>query len=308
MWKKQFKFLVISIALISINAFFACRDNDFGNKTSFQFEDVTRQAGFEYEHGLTEESFERDIIAGGVAAGDLDADGFIDLYAIRGDIGRNLLFHNEGDGTFEDVTEEAGVRHGFWGWGSCSADFNNDGNPDIFHVNGFGFEEGEENALEFLEDASRLFNSNGDGTFTEMATELGIDDTRQGRGTVCFDYDRDGDVDIFIANYSESPRLYRNEGGNNLNFLNIKLVGITPNTDAIGARTSLTIEDKTQTREIRSGNNFESQNPAEAHFGLNKAKLIDEIRIRWPDVEITILEEVEANQFLKISHPLLIIE
>jgi len=185
MWKKQFKFLVISIALISINAFFACRDNDFSNKTSFQFEDVTRQAGFEYEHGLTEERFERDIIAGGVAA---------------------------------------------------------------------------------------------------------------------------GDVDIFIANYSESPRLYRNEGGNNLNFLNIKLVGTTPNTDAIGARISLTIEDKTQTREIRSGNNFESQNPAEAHFGLNKAKLIDEIRIRWPDGEITILEEVEANQFLKISHPLLIIE
>ena len=104
------------------------------------------------------------------------------------------------------VTLEAVVEHGFWGWGSCMYDFDNDGNLDIAHLNGFGFVPGSPQTNEFFADPTRLFMSNGDGTFTERAFELGLNDTSQGRGIVCFDYDRDCDIDIFIAHNNQSPQ------------------------------------------------------------------------------------------------------
>jgi len=247
----------------------------------------------------------------GAAVGDYDNDGDLDWFVSSihdanletdenwGDSG-NRLYRNLGDGTFEDATDEAGVRFGHWGWGSCFADFNNDGTLDLFHVNGWESVGVFETVL-FQNDPSRLFISNGDGTFTERSVELGLVDQGQGRGIVCFDYDRDGDLDIFVANNQQSPGLFRNDGGNNLNFMNVKLKGDAPNTEAVGARIYLSIAEVTQMRELRVGSNFLSQNPVEVHFGVGKAKIIDEIRIVWPSGKNTVLNEVEVNQFLVIS-------
>ncbi|MCH8028842.1 MAG: CRTAC1 family protein [Candidatus Dadabacteria bacterium] len=245
----------------------------------------------------------------GASVGDYDNDGDLDWFvtSIFDDDGvaegnwgvtGNRLYRNTGDGTFEDATDEAGVRNGYWGWASCFADFNNDGFLDIFHVNGFPQEDPD-----FVNDPSVLFISNGDGTFTEMAKELGLDDTGQGRGVVCFDYDRDGDIDIFIANNQQPPRLYRNDGGNSNNFLNIKLIGLPPNTESIGARIFLTLAGETQMRELRAGSNFESQNPVEVNFGLGSATLVEMISIKWLDGATIVLGDVAANQFLEIPHP-----
>ena len=273
----------------------------------------------------------------GAAVGDYDNDGDLDWFvsSVFDPVGKiegtwgfsgNRLYRNRGDGTFEDATDEAGVRDGLWGWGSCFADFNNDGFLDIFHVNGFIYSPVQEvgdseevpkiylptegiNSLskrlipQFLNDPSRLFISSGDGGFVERAQELGIDDTGQGRGVVCFDYDRDGDLDIFVANFGESPRLYRNDGGNELNFLNIKLKGPPPNTEAVGARIFLSAGGKTQMREFRSGSNFVSQDPVEAHFGLGGSEVVERIRITWPDGKRKTLRNVAANQFLVIEYP-----
>ena len=259
----------------------------------------------------------------GAAVGDYDNDGDLDWFVssvfdpdgkVEGTWGTsgNRLYRNRGDGEFEDATDEAGVRDGLWGWGSCFADFNNDGHLDIFHVNGMVYSPSDElggqaqehttYAPEFLNDPSRLFISNEDATFSERAIESGIDDTGQGRGVVCFDYDRDGDLDIFIANNGESPRLYRNDLGAGSNFLNIKLKGPYPNTEAVGARVSLTAGGMTQMRELRAGNNFVSQDPVVAHFGLGDATLVERINIRWPDGKRTILENVHPNQLLVIEH------
>jgi len=250
----------------------------------------------------------------GSTFGDYDNDGDLDWFVSsiydpdmipdgNWGITGNRLYKNLGDGTFENVTLEAGVEHGYWGWGSCFADFNNDGNLDIFHVNGFGRPPDGGTAFEFFEDPSRLFLSNGDGTFSEMGAELGIADTGQGRGVVCFDFDRDGDIDIFIANNDQEAKLYRNVGGNDGNFLNVKLNGLPPNTQGIGSRVIVKTNDTVQIRELRAGSNFVSQDPAEAHFGIGDATIIDELEVQWLDGKNTILNNVGINQFLTINHP-----
>lgn len=249
----------------------------------------------------------------GAAVADYDNDGDLDWFVssiydpnmtAEGNwgISGNRLYRNEGDGTFEDVTVQAGVEHGFWGWGSCFSDFDNDGHLDIFHVNGFGTVPGG-NSFEYFEDPSRLFMSNGNGTFTEKASKLGLKDVGLGRGIVCFDYDRDGDVDLFVANNNQPPKLFRNDGGNTNNFLNVKLNGLPPNTQGVGARVTITVDNQVQMRELHVGSNFVSQNPVLAHFGLGEAELVNEVKIDWADGENTVLQNISPNQFLVVDHP-----
>ena len=211
----------------------------------------------------------------------------------------NRLYRNDGSGVFSDQTESAGVRKGYWGWGSCAADFNNDGFLDIFHVN--GMDEPSTNA--YLKDPSRLFINNADGSFTEYSEPLGLTDRESGRGVTCFDGDQDGDIDILIANNRASARLFRNDGGNQLNYLNLRLRAKAPNTRAIGARIYVTGGGITQLREIHNGNNFVSQNPAEQHFGLNRINLVDSVRIVWPDGSESSRANVGPNQRIVVNYP-----
>jgi len=209
----------------------------FRNNAGLSFTDVTDSA-ISDENGM------------GAAVGDYDNDGDLDWFvssiwdpdgAIESPqnwgVSGNRLYRNLGDGTFEDVTNESGVRRGYWGWGSCFADFNNDGHLDLFHVNGFRFLANEE----FGEDPSRLFVAQGDGTFLERSIELGIEDTAQGRGVVCFDYDRDGDVDIFVMNNQQKAGLYRNDLESINQYITIQLNGVAGNPRGIGARVTVII-------------------------------------------------------------------
>ncbi len=250
----------------------------------------------------------------GAAIGDYDNDGDLDwfvssismppnnnvaasIWARRG----NRFYRNEGDGTFSDVTDAVGVRTGYWGWGSCFADFNNDGYLDLFHTNGFPNTNGDN----WGEDTSRLFIANPDGTFKEMSFELGMQDGKQGRGIVCFDADKDGDIDVFTTNSLDNPTLFRNDGGNQFNYLNIQLRGVSPNTQAIGARIYVQAERLgfEMMREVSAGNNYVSQNPTEQHFGLWFVSVIDTVTVKWPDGQQTVMQDVVANQHLIIDHP-----
>ena len=243
----------------------------------------------------------------GAAVGDYDNDGDMDwfvssIFALSGELTReftgNRLYQNDGSGNFTDVSQSAGVREGFWGWGSCFADFDNDGWLDLFHVNGWPFLGIES----FGTDPSRLFMSNGDGTFTEASLVNGLVDNGQGRGVVCFDADRDGDIDIFVANWQAAPSFYVNLV-DQTNYLGVVLKGPSPNTQGIGALITITPSiGGTQVREIRAGNNFVSQNPAEAHFGLGDATSVD-LSVRWPDGMVSTESNVAANQLLVLSHP-----
>jgi hypothetical protein len=249
----------------------------------------------------------------GSAVGDYDGDGDLDwfvssIYDPKGvvtpswGISGNRLYRNRGDGSFEDATDEAGVRDGSWGWGSTFADLDNDGDLDLVHVNGWGPADTPE-ALPFVSDTTRVFLSRGDGTFAEHAADLGIVDHGQGRGIVAFDYDRDGDVDLFIANNQQAPRLYRNDGANGASFLEVRLRGRPPNTEAIGARIVVTTAGRSQIREIAAGTNFVSQNPAEAHFGLAGGASVDSLRVFWPRGGMSELVAVAAGQRVVVEEP-----
>ena len=162
------------------------------------FINATAESGIQYKHGYLNppEFVDPEEFGGGVAVGDYDGDGLLDLFIVRGDIGPNLLYRNLGDNVFEDVAMEAGVaftksasenyRHS----GPAFADMDGDGDLDLF-VGG----------LEF--DPSFVFTNEGDGTFTDVTAGSGID-TLGARHTVSAgfgDYDLDGDLDMFLTHW-----------------------------------------------------------------------------------------------------------
>lgn len=257
----------------------------------------------------------------GSALGDIDNDGDLDwfvsaIYNVTDggnvlSIG-NRLYENLGTGEFGDITlSPAGVDRGGWGWAACMADFNNDGWLDIFHTNGW---ENEADGDNYETDQIRLFLSAGDGSFQDVANRVGLRDRGMGRGVVCTDFDRDGDVDILLTNNNSggerSVVYYRNDSADSGNhYLGVKLAGIAPNKAAAGARIYLTAGNVTQMREVMLGSNFASNNPPDQHFGLGETDSVDELRIVWPKlagadpVADTVLQNITADQLLSIDHP-----
>ena len=261
---------------------------------------------------ITDRDVVKDRNGMGSAAGDYDNDGDMDWFVTSifetsqgadPNIG-NRLYRNDGNGVFTDVTDAAGVADGGWGWGVCFEDFDNDGDLDIFHVNGWEQIDPRDagGPNDFTFDQIRYFESQGDGTFVEAAQGAGLIDTGQGRGVACFDSDRDGDLDLVITNNQpvKSVVIYRNELGGTNHYLTVKLNGSGLNTDAIGAMIEISDGSRTQIREIRAGNHFVSQNPAEAHFGLGAATSVD-ITITWPDGTQKSLNAVAADQYLVVN-------
>jgi hypothetical protein len=241
----------------------------------------------------------------GAAVGDYDSDGDLDWFVSsvwdpngvpegNWGVSGNRMYRNTGNGVFEDATTAANVRQGWWGWGASFQDFDNDGRLDLLHVNGW-------NTVEFDRDSTRLWFQNAPGTFTERSFEMGLRDVMQGRGVGCFDYDHDGDLDIFIANNQQSPTLYRNDGGNAMKWLEVQLTGPAPNRQGIGARIFATANGVTQMRELRCASNYVSQDPAVAHFGLGNALVVSELRVEWPNGAVTVLNGIGANQKLVLN-------
>ena len=137
----------------------------------------------------------------GLAFFDADGDTDMDLYLVNGlEFGQedrpeapsDALYRNDGDGTFTDITARSGIRDGRWGAGAAAADYDNDGDTDLYVTN-FG--------------PNALYRNNGDGTFTDVGESAGVDDPRWSSGAAWLDYDRDGDLDLYVANHVEFDRL-----------------------------------------------------------------------------------------------------
>ena len=287
-------------------------DNDGDGDLLMTADGGTSQVFLNNGDGTFAKSTNRDVIAdqagSGAALGDYDNDGDLDWFVSSnynldvtdGDRIGNRLYRNTGSGEFEDNTDAANVADGGWGWGTCAADFDNDGNLDIFQVNGWG----EELGKDFRAEPVRLFYSQGDGTFEERAADFGLDNTGQGRGVACFDAERDGDIDIVLSNASADHIVYyRNDTDNDNHYLSVKVKALEANTFGVGTLIEARSADGTQLRTVGGNNNYASHGPYEAHFGLGDATTVD-IRVVWPDGNVTRENDVEAGQVLMLEQPL----
>ncbi|MFC3195968.1 ASPIC/UnbV domain-containing protein, partial [Marinicella sediminis] len=171
-------------------------------------------------------------------------------------------------------------RQGYWGWGACLADFNNDGHLDIYHENGFN---NETLAGDFHDDPARFFVADGNQGFTESSASAGLTFTGQGRGISCVDYDLDGDLDILIIPNNEAYRLYENTTSNSHHYLQVNLFDSAPNPFALGSKIKLNTPGMSQLREVSSANNYVSNNPLQQHFGLGNTTQIDSLEVTWPN-------------------------
>ena len=232
----------------------------------------------------------------GSTFGDFNGDGLLDWFitAIFNPCAPNCmwdgnrLYKNNGDRTFSDWTDKMSVRQGHWGWGTDFFDYDNDGKLDLVMTNG------DNDEPPFIHTSTILWHYE-DEQYVDKSTELGITDTEQGRGLLIFDYDNDGDLDIFIVNNGAQPLLYRNDGGNKNNWLRVR-VKTKNRRDAIGAKVTLKHEEKLQYREIGVGSHFLGQSENIAHFGLGSdVKNISEIQIIWPSGKTKILTNIPSR-------------
>jgi hypothetical protein len=234
----------------------------------------------------------------GVAWGDYDNDGYLDLFVTDFESGGNRLYRNKGDGTFQRITSGAIVADRKGSTGCAWGDYDNDGFLDLFVVNGFA---GPENNL--------LYHNNGDGTFSKITSGSPVNDGGTSFGVGWGDYDNDGFLDLFVANGLRGPPqsnfLYRNNGNSNA-WIRIKCVGTASNRAGFGAkvrvRATIAGQSRWQMRQIDGGDGT-SGGSLEAHFGLGDATVIDTVRIEWPSGIVQELHDVAPKQFLTVTEP-----
>jgi hypothetical protein len=256
-------------------------DGDDGNG-GWLFTDVSTASGFEYK-----------MSGMGVAIGDTNEDGHLDYYLA--DQGDNKFAVNQGDGTFIESAEVAGILAGdqeIYGgiglvtWGVAFADIDHDGIEELLVANGgapesvfpgrFGEDYQDESPVYF-------YKSDGSWPYTEMHDSVGLTTDGYFRSLALSDYDQDGDLDVYLGNLEGSNLLYRNDSDHTgTSWLQIKLVGTVSNRDAIGARVTVLAGGKTMTREISGGSSYLARHGLTAHFGLGAAAIVDEVTIKWP--------------------------
>lgn len=195
--QRQNNSINISILLLIVIVVQGTLNASVSADTDIQFVDVTQEAGIHWKHvdGRSGQKYFMETLGSGAAFFDYDSDGDPDLYFVNGaplpgyvsqEIPTNCLYENNGDGTFTDVTETAGVGDTGYGHGCAVGDYNNDGQLDLYVTN-YG--------------TNRLYRNNGDGTFTEVAESAGVTESRWSTSCAFADYDRDGNLDLYVVNY-----------------------------------------------------------------------------------------------------------
>jgi len=224
--------------------------------------------------------------------GDYDNDGDLDLVVTNWGQ-NNFLYKNNGNRTFSKITTDPIVTdHGF----SCSSswcDYDNDGDLDLF-------------VADWIH-KNCLFDNNGSGSFTKISTGEVVSDRGYSVGSSWGDYNNDGHPDLFVTNDGKQNNfLYLNNGNDN-NWLNIKCLGNTSNSSAIGTkiRVKATIDDVPvwQMQEISGQTGYAGQNSLNAEFGLADAAVVDSIQIEWPGRIVQVIKNIYANQFLEVPEP-----
>jgi hypothetical protein len=240
----------------------------------------------------------------GIAAGDYDLDGHIDIFKTHYQQQSSGLYHATGKGEFDDVSTSAGVsaERRFVSWGDAIVDLDNDGWPDIFYVTGNVYPELERSFAKFPARSQPIvFRNLGNGKFAQLGEEAGpaLAARHCSRGCAFGDFDNDGDMDMLVMNQNEPPSLIRNDAPAGNRWLKIQLEGTKSNRSAIGARVLVHYSGKVQAQERMSQTSYCSSNDPRMHFGLGPATTADVV-VHWPSGLIETLKSVPANQLLTV--------
>ena len=265
---------------------------------TFREEGLMRGVGFS-EDGRTQAGM-------GVAAGDYDHDGWLDIVKTNfSDEGINL-YHNDGDATFTNVSGPAGVgqESHFVCWGCGFFDPDNDGFADLLYVTGHVYPELERIHSDTTYREPRvLYRNRGNGAFEEVSHLAGgaIITPSTGRGCAFGDFNNDGCVDVVINNQNSRPSLLKITRQNRHHWINIKLVGTKSNRSAIGARVKCVAGSLSQIDEVRSGGSYISQSDLRLHFGIGDKTNIDSLEIKWPSGAVDHLRDIAADRFVRVE-------
>jgi len=278
----------------------ACPNYLYRNRGDGTFEEVGLSAGVAYDsEGRRQSNM-------GVAVGDYDRNGTMDIFITEFAQDHYTLFRNLGRGQFADVSLEAGIRqvtHSYLGWGVLFLDYNNDGLLDVLTANGHIYPQVDR----FFKDEQYrqrllLFENNGKGQFSEVGVERGFGQLpiKSSRAAAAADFDNDGDLDAAITNIDETTLLLENRGGNRNHWLTVKTIGRRSNRDGVGARIRLAAGGAVQFGRVRRGESFLSQNDGRVHFGLGAATRVERLEIQWPSGTRDIVEGLAADQHVSI--------
>ncbi|MFK5983248.1 MAG: CRTAC1 family protein [Flavobacteriaceae bacterium] len=240
----------------------------------------------------------------------------------------NMLHYNVGNGKFQETAQLSGVVKTDWSWAPLIADFDNDGFKDIFISNGVYKDyhnqdfrialrkknaQGESMTIQGVLDmmpseklSNYIYKNNGDFTFTKEIKEWGLEDPNFSNGAAYADFDNDGDLDLIVNNVNDYIGLYRNNSNNN--FIKIELTGSTTNALGIGANVYVKNEGSTQFQKLYLARGFESSVSRILNFGLGDKSNIEELIVEWPDGKTSKLNNIKANQLLKVNYASAVLE
>jgi len=263
-----------------IDFFFTETTALYRNRGDGTFEDASSAAGIDTSS-----------LSNTGAWGDFNNDGDPDLYVAKDSA--DILYRNNGDGTFTDVTEESGVINPSRALEADWGDYDSDGYLDLYVVNSL--------------QANRLYRNNRNGTFTDVATSVGVAAEEFGNGSdgTFIDYNNDGFLDLFVCNGagpSSGPYLLFKNNGNLNHWLKIELTGKESNRDGVGARITLTAGRATLYRQY-FGQHGMAQNHIPVHFGWRGATTVGSIVIEWPSGVRQELTNIAADQTITVIEP-----
>ncbi|WP_114751460.1 VCBS repeat-containing protein [Pleomorphovibrio marinus] len=239
---------------------------------------------------------------------------------------RNMLHLNNGNGQFSEIGQLAGVSNTDWSWASLFADFDNDGQKDLFITNGYFRDYTNQDFLKYMSDfvkkyqglkrenvlelvyqmpssnvVNYIFKNDGKLTFSNSTKSWGMDQSANSNGAAYADLDNDGDLDLIVNNVGQPAFIYKNNSDSTRHFLKVQLSGENQNPFGVGAKVTIFTEEGLQYLEQMPARGYQSSVSPILHFGLGDQKKIDSLWVEWPSGKVEKKQNLEANQVLLLE-------